>query len=57
MVVFAFSNGYLITALFILPTELYKKQKEKELIGFMMGFMLNLGIIIGSLIALKFANL
>ena len=57
MILFAFTNGYFITALFILPTEMYSKQREKELVSFMMSFMLNLGGIVGSSIALKFANL
>jgi len=57
MVVFAFTNGYFITALFILPTELYVQKREKELVSFMMSFLLNMGGIIGSLIALNFANL
>lgn len=57
MAIFAFSNGYLITALFILPTEMYKDGRDKELVGFVMSFMLNLGCIIGSLIALSFASI
>ena len=57
MVIFAFTNGYYVTALYILPSEMYSKQREKELISFMMSFMQSTGGITGSLIALKFRSL
>lgn len=56
-IVFALSNGYFITALFILASEVYENPKEKELVGFMMSFMMNSGGIVGSLLALPLATL
>lgn len=53
---FAVSNGYLTTALFILGSESYTKAQQKEKVGFMMSFMFNIGCIGGSLLALSFSN-
>lgn len=52
MILFAFTHGYSNCILFIKGPETFKNKEEKEIAEYMMAFSMNIGMTVGSLLAL-----
>lgn len=52
MILFAFTHGYSNCILFIKGPDIFKNKKKKEIAEYMMAFSMNIGMTVGSLLAL-----